>query len=625
MGGDYDSGSFEEPPILTNSSSLAVHDPAASAPDALSVAPLAPPLVDEVRALVARLSPAERLWLSGYLAGLGAQPVAAAPAAQPAKPPVTVLFGSQSGNCEALAGRLVETLTARGVAATALDMLDCRKSHLQDAHTLLVIVSTHGEGDPPDRALPLHELLHSRKAPKLQHLRYSVLALGDSSYEKFCETGRQFDDRLRELGAQALADRVECDVDFEEPAGGWIDAVTGRLAEEAAASAEPRLVSVPRPTASLANAYTRKHPFFAPLLANQRLTGTGSTKDVRHLELALEDSGIRYEPGDALGIVPRNHDAEVAALLAVLRQPADAPVTVDGEDLPLGEALARRYDIGPVTTAFVRRYAEATGDKALAERLASGGDALASWLHGRHLVDLVGEYPAAGLSAAEFLSLLRPLAPRLYSIASSQRAVPDEVHLTISLVEYESLGRGRRGVVSGQVAELRGDDAALPVYLHRNPNFRLPADGAAPLIMIGPGTGVAPFRAFLSEREETGARGGNWLFFGDRRFDTDFLYQAEWLAWRASGLLTRIDVAFSRDQDRKVYVQDRIREHGAELWRWLDEGGHLYVCGDAAHMAPDVHQALLDVAQLHGGRSAEDAAAWLLELQRQRRYQRDVY
>lgn len=601
--------------------------------DGWAVAPLEPQLAEELRRLIARLNPGQRLWLSGYLAGASESAAPAAAPAAPASPqqPVLVLYGSQSGNSQRLAGEIGEALTRRGLPFTLLDMMDCRKSHLQEARRLLMVVSTHGEGVPPDRALPLHELLQSRKAPQLGHLEYAVLALGDSSYEMFCETGRQFDARLRELGAQALHARVECDVDFEAPAREWIAAVLDKLAQaEAGASAEVSahvVAAGERPLASVATAWTRKNPLAAPVLVNQRLTAHDSTKDVRHIELSLEGSGIRYEPGDALGVVPRNHAADVEALLGALRYDAGTPVTVDAQSASLRDALRDRYDIGLLSRGLLERYARATGTSALEALLAEERkDDLQRYLRGRHLIDLVSEHPPRGLDAAGFATLLRPLAPRLYSIASSQRATPDEVHLTVSLVAYDSLGRGRRGVVSGFLANLDTEPGSTaPVYLHRNPNFRLPADPESPLIMIGPGTGVAPFRGFLAEREALGARGRNWLFFGDRSFRSDFLYQLEWLDWRKRGLLTRIDVAFSRDQTEKLYVQQRILEQGAQLWRWIEEGAHLYVCGDAQRMAPDVHGALLEVARRYGGRSAEQAGEYLLELQRERRYQRDVY
>jgi len=555
--------------------------------------------------------------------------VAALPAADAARPAVTVLFGSHTGNSERLARQIVERLAERGVRHTLVDMLECRKSQLQEARILLAVVSTHGNGEPPERAAPLFELLNGRKAPRLAHLRYAVLALGDSSYEKFCESGRQLDARLELLGAERLQPRSDCDVDFELPARRWIERLMERIEGiegiEGIERIEPAAPDR-RPAATVANAHTRKNPFLAPVLANQRLTAAGSTKDVRHIELALEGANWRYEPGDALGIVAHNRAADVQALLEHLPFDRHTPVAVDAQTtMPLHQALAERFEIGPISPQFLQRYAQATGGAALAARLRGDARDLAHWVRARHLTDVVAEHPVGALDAAAFASLLRPLAPRLYSIASSQRATPDEVHLTVGVVEYRTLERTRRGMASGHLAALTADDAAVPVYLHRNPGFRLPADPAAAIIMIGPGTGIAPFRAFLAERAAHGARGRHWLFFGDRSFETDFLYQAEWLDWRKRGLLARMDAVFSRDQPAKAYVQHRMIERGALLWRWLEEGAHLYVCGDAEHMAADVHRALIEIVERHGGRAAQEAPDYLLELQRQRRYQRDVY
>lgn len=595
----------------------------AQAPVAWAAAPFDRQLAAEAQSLIAQLDSRQRAWLSGFLAG-SLEPATAPAAAAGAPPPVAILYGSQSGNGEQLAQRLAARLAEQRVPHRMLDMIDCRKKDLESAATLLVIVSTHGDGEPPDRAIPLHELLHGRKAPRLAHLRYSVLALGDSSYDKFCETGRQFDARLEALGATRLVPRSDCDVDFEGPAQQWIEAIATALPASASLPATgSQATAVAQRPSSLASAHTRKTPFHAPVLANQRLTAHGSSKDVRHIELSLEGSNIHYEPGDSLGIVPRNRASEVDTLLEALRMPADAPVSIDGQALAFRDALLERCEIGALSATFVRRYANAVDDTDLV-RLAMNEIELARFVHGRDLRDLVTENPPRGLDAPSFTQLLRPLAPRLYSLASSAAATPDEAHLTVSVVEYEKLGRARRGVVSGSLAAL-AEDAVLPVYLHRNTSFRLPADARAPIVMIGAGTGVAPFRSFVAEREAAGAPGRHWLIFGDRSFELDFLYQAEWLDWRKNGVLTRLDVAFSRDQERKVYVQHRLLEHGAELWAWLEEGAHLYVCGDATHMAPDVEAALLTLLKRHGGFSDDDARSYLLELQRARRYQRDVY
>ncbi len=570
--------------------------------------------------LVHQLSGAQRMWLSGFLAGSAAiaAPAIAASASDQQQAAVTVLYGSQSGNCERLATQIGEALSRRGLPYVALDMLDCRKAHLQEAKRLLVVVSTHGEGDPPDRAAALYELLHSRKAPALGHLTYSVLALGDSSYEKFCETGRQFDTRLSALGARSLHARVDCDVDFEQAAQAWIDAVVDRIAHEHGDASTASSAGIPQRTlAPVANAYTRKNPFLAPVLANDRLTARHSDRDVRHLELSLEGSGIHYDPGDALGIVVRNAPERVNALLAALPYRPDTSVSFESTERSLREVL-HVCEIGRVTNTFAKKYLERNG-------AADRSPYLSEDAQGVQLIDFLRQHPPGGISAQDFVSVLRPLAPRLYSIASSPRATPDEVHLTIALVTFELNGEIHHGVASSQIADLAGEDAVAPVYLHRNPNFRLPADPNTPIIMIGPGTGVAPFRSFIAEREALGARGRNWLFFGGRHFRSDFLYQTEWLDYRKRGALHRIELAFSRDQSEKIYVQHRMRAHGRELYEWLQEGACVYVCGDAQHMAHDVQAALLDILKEHGGRSTERAAEELVELQRARRYQRDVY
>lgn len=591
--------------------------------DPWTAAPFDAPAAAEVRAFVAKLDGRQRAWLSGYLAGsLDAAAAAPAPAKAVAAN-VLVVYGSQTGNAEALARRVGARLAAQRVGHRVLDMLDCRKQDLESAETLLVVVSTHGDGDPPDRALSLHELLHGRKPLRISKLRYGVLALGDSSYERFCETGRQFDARLEALGAKRLAPRVECDVDFEAAAEQWIDTVTATIgAASAPVSAPAEIAAAPRPAAA-ATVYTRKNPFGAVVLVNQRLTARGSSKDVRHMELSLDGSELRYEPGDSLGVVPRNRAADVDALLAALGMPAAAPVAAGAQTLELRDALLEQCEIGTLSATFVRRYAAATGNDEL-ERFAANEIELARYVHGRDVLDLVRAQPPRGLDAQSFAKLLRPLAPRLYSLASSAAAMPDEAHLTVGVVQYSSAGRQRRGVVSGALAQIE-EGAKAPVYLHRNPSFRLPSDAQAAIVMIGAGTGVAPFRAFVAEREAQGAQGRNWLVFGDRSLELDFLYQAEWLGWRKSGLLTRLDVAFSRDQEHKVYVQHRLAEHGAALWAWLQDGAHLYVCGDATRMAPDVESALLAIVRQHGGFSDDDARSYLLELQRARRYQRDVY
>ncbi|MDQ2639086.1 MAG: assimilatory sulfite reductase (NADPH) flavoprotein subunit [Pseudomonadota bacterium] len=587
-------------------------------------APLDGALAEEARQLIGQLDSTQRLWLSGYLAG-GFAPVpapvaATATGASPAAAPVTILFGSESGNSQRLARQLAQRLGDRQARHRVLDMMDCRKADLEQAQRLVAIVSTHGDGDPPETAHGLFELLAGNRAPALAGRQFAVLALGDSSYEHFCAAGRKLDARLAQLGAQRLLSRVDCDVDFEAAAEAWLEAVTVQLTETPAA---PSIAAVNADGAKTpARNWNRKNPLHVPTLANQKLTMPQAFREVRHVELSLPEE-VRYTPGDALGVVPRNDEALVSALLGRLGFDQDTPVQAAGHELPLRTALLEHREVATLRAPFLQRYAEATTNSGLLH-LAQQTDGLQDFLHGRDLLDLVQEYPPQGLDAANLVELLPPLAPRLYSISSSTLATPGEVHLTVGLVAYQMRERARRGVVSGIFADL-AEGQALPVYLHRNEGFRLPGDPRAPIVMVGAGTGVAPYRGFLAEREATGATGRNWLVFGNRSFEHDFLYQSEWLTWRRRGLLARLDVAFSRDQAQKCYVQHRLREQGALLWAWLNEGAHLYLCGDAQRMAPDVEHALIQVFRVHGGLDEERAAEHLSQLRRERRYQKDVY
>ncbi|NWN81807.1 MAG: assimilatory sulfite reductase (NADPH) flavoprotein subunit [Halomonas sp.] len=572
-------------------------------------------------------------WLAGFIAGWQASrrdgPAdAALPATPPAgaeqRPSLTVLYGSQTGNAEHLAETLGERASAHGIDARVVDMVEYKPRQLKNEAFVVVITSTHGEGEPPDNALDLHEFLHGRKAPSLKHLQYGVLALGDTSYEHFCQTGREFDERLEGLGASRLVARVDCDVDYDDAAETWCNALLEALQGEVGAAG---ILTAGGDTTTGADAgqhHDRRHPFPASVLENLVLNGRGSGKETWHIELSLEGSGLSYQPGDALGVYPRNDPRLVAAIIEGLALDPQAPVRLDDTDTTLAQALGHHREISPLTRPVVEKWAALGNDATLNARLEDPAD-LVAWMAGRDLLDLIEAHPVPECSPATLVAMLRKLPPRLYSIASSQATVEEEVHLTVAAVRFEAHGRHREGVASTWLADRLAEDESVPVYIERNKHFRLPEDDDTPVIMIGPGTGIAPFRAFMQEREEREAGGANWLFFGDQHFHTDFLYQAEWLAWRRQGLLDRLDVAFSRDQQEKVYVQHRIRERGAEVWRWLERGAHLYVCGDAEAMAPDVHAALLDVIVEASGKSREDATDYLRELTRQKRYQRDIY
>lgn len=599
--------------------------------------------VDLLNRLLPTLTEGQRIWLSGYLSalqGAGAPtgtavvpgapqpaPTAAAPAVSKE---VTVLFGSQTGNSHKIAKKLSEKLQGQGFQVTLSAMIDFKPNTLKKVENLLVVVSTQGEGDPPDNAISFYEFLHSKRAPQLEGMPFSVLALGDTSYEFFCKTGKDFDQRLEELGGKRIAPRVDCDVDFEEAAGQWVDSVLDALGQASGAAGAQAAApgASATPTAGTASEYSRSNPFEADVLENLNLNGRGSQRETRHLELSLEGSNLQYEPGDSLGVYPQNHPRLVEELIAAMGWNPDesVPLPKSSEERPLKEALTKHYEITVLTKPLIEQAAALAPNSGLQDLLAAGREAeLREYAKGRDLLDLAQDYDLKGVPAKAFLGILRKIPPRLYSISSSPKAYPDEVHLTIRKVNYESHGRVRYGVCSTYVSERLEPGRTLPVFVQDNPNFKLPANPDTPVIMIGPGTGVAPFRAFLGEREETGAAGKTWLFYGDQHFSTDFLYQVEWQRWLKEGVLTRMDVAFSRDTDEKVYVQHRMLEHAKELYQWLQEGAAVYVCGDEKKMAHDVHNALIAILKQEGGLGDEEAAAYLNELKQQKRYQRDVY
>jgi len=570
-------------------------------------------------------------WLSGFAAGVAHEraagspllaTIAAAPRGEPAAR-LAVLYGSQTGNGKRIAERLGRAAEAAGLAVRVLSAGAYPTKDLAKEKFLVIVMSTHGDGDPPDDARGFIDFLASKRAPRLEQLAYSVLALGDSSYPRFCETGRQVDERLAALGARRLVERVDADVDYETLANPWLDRVVGEAREALGA---PQAATVTRLHAvPAAPAYTREQPFTAEVLGNQRITARGATKDVRHIELSLAGSGLSYEPGDALGVWHQNPPQVVDALLSAARLDGGVSVTVGGDTRPFGVWLDTEREITRLTRPFLVKHAERSGSDELAELLKPGHeDALRTLLTEQQPVDVLRRYPAQW-DATALVAALRPLAPRLYSIASSQAAVGDEAHVTVAVIDYLRGGERRFGAASAYLASLTEDEARARVFIESNERFRLPVDTARDVIMIGPGTGVAPFRGFLQHREAQGATGRNWLLFGARHFSSEFLYQVEWQEAVRKGLLHRLDLAFSRDTTPRVYVQDRLREAGAELYAWLEGGASLYVCGDATHMAPDVEAALIDVVATHGGRSRDAAQAYVRALAEERRYLRDVY
>lgn len=567
----------------------------------------------------------QRAWLNGYLAGLFSRAnvggaTATAPAPKPAAlTPLTVLFGSQTGTAEALARRAAKEAGKRGFAPTALDMAQTDAMKLAAEKNVLVIVSTYGDGEPPDSAKALHTALAAESAPSLASVRFSVCALGDTNYVQFCQCGKDFDAFLVKHGATRVLKHVECDLDYEAKFVAWLDeSLTALSGSAASAGGSIPAAAAAKPIADVghdeaASGYSRNKPFPSLLLTSRNLNATGSAKQVHHVEFSLEGSGLVYEAGDALGVYPQNCPALVAEVLAALGCDGEEAVPApDGSTVPLRRALTEFYDLGRPPADLLTRYGAQSG----------GGTAVA--LH--HVVDVLLARPGVKLAPAEFVGMLKKIQPRLYSISSSPKAHAGQVHLTVGAVRYELDGRPRKGVCSTFLADrVVAGETRVGVFVHSNKAFRPPAAGDTPIIMVGPGTGIAPFRAFLAERRANGGRGKNWLFFGDQRSTTDFLYRDELLALQGEGLLTRLDLAWSRDQQEKVYVQQRMLENAAELYAWLEAGAHFYVCGDASRMAKDVDAALHQIVAKAGGKTADEAAAYVQALKAAKRYARDVY
>jgi sulfite reductase (NADPH) flavoprotein alpha-component len=566
---------------------------------------------------LAGLDATQRAWLSGYLA--------AAPAAATSAPAAAVkaliLYGTESGNSEKLADRAAKEAKKKGIAATVKNMADISPADLAKHKNLLVVVSTWGDGEPPDTATKFYKAFMASEA-KLTDLRFSVCSLGDTSYEKFCQIGKDFDAKLEALGAQRLTPRADCDVDYEDTYATWLSATLTALAPSAVT-----VFAEVTPAAAVTSAYGLKNPFPAEVLENILLNGKGSAKETVHVELSLAGSGLSYEPGDALAVIPTNADDVVADLLKAAQLTGNEEIdTKASGKKSLAEALRHDLDITGLSRSVLTKLNEASPHPQLTALLDEAAkDQLKDYNYGREIIDAISDFAPKGLPAQTLASLLRKLPPRLYSIASSPLAHPEEVHLTVAAVRYNSHSRERKGVASTFLADAAHTGQSVKVYTHANKNFRLPAIGDTPIIMVGPGTGIAPFRAFVEHRAELGHSGKNWLFFGDQRYMFDFLYQTEWQEHLKNGTLTHLDVAFSRDQPEKIYVQQRMQEKSRALYDWLQNGAHFYVCGDATRMANDVHEALITLYQQHGNLTREAAESELEALKKAKRYQRDVY
>lgn len=573
--------------------------------------------------LIAAFTPTQRAWLAGYLSATEPASASSAVSVPASALKLTVLYGTESGNCEKLADATVKEAKKRGFKAALKNMADSTPADLAKLENLLVIVSTWGDGDAPESAVAFHKQLMTEKlaVPKL---RFSICALGDTSYAKFCQTGKDFDERLTEFGASRIFPRQDCDVDFEAAFQGWLNGALDSFSPGTSGTETVVTSSVPAPEAP---AFSKKNPFPSELLERALLNGEGTAKETWHYELSLEGSGLNYQPGDALAVIAQNSPDMVAGILKAAKLTGTETVEIkDRGGKTLAEALREDLDITGLSRPVLTKLQVLTGSTKLAELLAEDAkDKLKDYLWGRWIEDAITDFAGKELTAHELVSIFRKLPPRLYSIASSPLAHPDEVHLTIASVRYEAHDRERKGVASTYLADLVKPGDAVSVYTHENKNFRLPASAETPIIMVGPGTGVAPFRSFVEHRAALGAAGKSWLFFGDQRYSFDFLYQLEWQDHLKSGALTKLDVAFSRDQPEKVYVQDRMLERASEIYAWLEEGANFYVCGDASRMAHDVHEALIVIIEKQGGKTREAAEAYVDELKKFKRYQRDVY
>ncbi|OAH98091.1 sulfite reductase subunit alpha [Methylomonas methanica] len=567
-------------------------------------------------------SDTQRAWLGGFFAGMHSHMLHSAGSVNQADArTLHILYGTQTGNSESLANDAANAAKKHGLQPVVKSMDEVEIGQLPQMQYLLIITSTYGEGAMPDNAEMLWEAANSDAAPSLENVNYSVLALGDTSYDLFCQAGIDWDNKLAALGAKRLFDRVDCDVDFETPAEKWLSEVIPLMAEGASTVAV-----VDTETPSTKSAFNRKNPFPAKMRVNRIVTALDSSKETRHYEISIDGSGLSYEAGDALCVIPTNCPDLVAQIIKAIGCTGAEDEPVNGELMKLSDALRTHFEIKLPGKELIEEIASRSGDQELNALLLSGDkEKLSDYLWGRDILDLLLQFPGVEFSAAEFLRLLKPLQHRAYSISSSGKKHPDSVHLTVASVRYDAHGRQHKGVCSTYLADLVNEETDVRIFFTPNNNFRVPADDSLPMIMVGPGTGIAPFRAFLQEREFRQAPGKNWLFFGDRNASTDFIYRDEIEAMQANGLLTKLDLAFSRDQAEKIYVQDRMKEHGAELYAWLEQGGYFFVCGDAYRMAKDVDQALHDVIREHGKKTLVEAVEYVNQLKKDKRYVRDVY
>lgn len=563
----------------------------------------------------------QRAWLSGFMAGLNSrllagESAASAPASNAAQP-IHILYGTQTGNSENLAMDAAASAKALGMAPDVRGLDDIEMDALAAMRHVVIVTSTYGEGEMPDNAQLFWEALSADTAPRLEGMKFAVLALGDTGYDGFCQAGKLIDTRLEQLGATRIATRLDCDIDFEDAAAAWFGETLPLAAEKPVAGAATATAPSREQTG-----WSRKNPYVSTMAVNRRLSGAASTKEIRHFEFDLADSGLVYEAGDALGVMPVNDPALVDLLIA--RLGASAETEVSGASL--SSLLSTQYEISTPSRDLIAEVERRAGHEELTHVVRNGDkEALEAFLWSKDALDLISLIPEGSLNAAEFVGLLKPLQHRAYSISSSPKEAEGHVHLTVASVRYQAANRDRGGVCSTYMTDRVAEGASAGIFVSPNKAFRVPGNDDAPMIMVGPGTGIAPFRAFLQERRARGAKGRNWLFFGDQRRESDFIYEDELSTMSRDGLLTRLDLAFSRDQHAKIYVQTRMKENGKALFSWLEDGASFYVCGDASRMARDVDTALSEIIAEHGGMTAEKAADYLASLKKDKRYLRDVY
>jgi sulfite reductase (NADPH) flavoprotein alpha-component len=578
----------------------------------------------------APFTPEQRAWLNGMLAGMFSSMPTLATTEAKASHRIAVLYASQSGTAEGLARKVAKELKAQGHVPAVATLVGYTPAALAAEKYAVLIASTYGEGEAPDGVQPFYEELCLKHFPRYDKLSYAVFALGDRHYEHFCKFGIDLDTKLAALGANRICNRVECDVDVDEPFAQWKALLISRL-QEIGSGHKPikpasRPVSIdPKPPPAMA--FTRESPVFAPVVDKKHLTHKESSKATLHLAFSIEGTGMTYEAGDACGVIPKNDLNLVAEVLQCARFNGNEQVTCGKpEAMTLHDALTHHRQITRLNRKILTEYAKLGQCTKLLDMLAPEHQAhLEKYVYDRGLIDLLLEFPGVIEDAADLVAVLPNLAPRLYSISSSPAAHVGEIHTTVAVVRFHAHNRERGGVCSTLFADRASVSDRLPIYIQPNKKFRLPKDSAAPIIMIGPGTGIAPFRGFLHERRAIGASGRNWLFFGERSASTDYLYREELEAMQADGHLTRLDTAFSRDQDRKIYVQDRMLEEAQTFWSWLQDGASVYVCGDASRMAKDVHAAIQTIVAEQGGMTTEAAEEYMHSLKEQHRYHRDVY